>query len=242
MKKLLTLLALLCVSTLGFSQAAYVKAVDSATISTSGKTFTHQNVIGELNIQVEYVLSGGPTITSIILQGCMRGNTCQTLNTYAASANAVIGITGLYDYYTVVPTWTGGASPSVTINWLSTSNSSPFGNTPSSLFNNSYALVTTAATVKSSGGNLLGWMITNGVATACWLQVFNAVSGSVTLGTTVPVLSIPLPLATGQATIQAPQTALILASFSTAMSVAATTTPNGSTTCGTGATVQLWFQ
>lgn len=132
MKKLLWLALVLQTSAL-FGQAAYVRSVDTGTISTSGKVFTHTNTIAELNVNVEYVISGSPTITSIILQGCMRGGTCQTLSTYSASTNTVISVTGLYDSYTVTPTWTGGSSPTVTINWLGTSNSSPGGATASIL-------------------------------------------------------------------------------------------------------------
>jgi hypothetical protein len=240
------ILALLLGSSLCFGQAAYIKAVDSTSIATSGKTFTHINIIGELNITAEYVISGSPSITSIVLQGCMRGNgvtpDCVTLSTYTASTSGLVQVTGLFDQYTVTPTWTGGASPSVQVNWLGTANSSPSAITNAQLFNNNYAAITTAVTVKSASGQLLGWMITNGVATACWLQVFNATSGNVTLGTTVPVISIPLPLSAGGAVIQGPAYGSIPAIFSTAMSVAATTTANGASTCATGATVQLWFQ
>lgn len=112
-----------------FGQGAYVKATDARTITVSGAVFTHINAIAELNVNVEYLISGSPTITSIIFQGCMRGGTCQTLSTYTSSTSTIISVTGLYDFYTVTPTWTGGSSPSVTINWLGTSNSSPGGAT-----------------------------------------------------------------------------------------------------------------
>lgn len=112
-----------------FGQGAYVKAVDAKTISVSGTVFTHINTIAELNVNVEYVIAGSPTITSIIFQGCMRGGTCQILSTYTSSTSTVISITGLYDSYTVTPTWTGGTNPTVTVNWLGTSNSSPGGAT-----------------------------------------------------------------------------------------------------------------
>lgn len=108
-----------------FGQGAYVKAVDAKTISVSGTVFTHVNTIAELNVNAEYVITGSPTITSIILQGCMRGGTCTTLNTYTSSSNTTVSASGLFDTYTVTPIWTGGSSPTVTINWLGTSNSSP---------------------------------------------------------------------------------------------------------------------
>lgn len=108
-----------------WAQGAYTKAVDTGTISASGGIFTHINGIAELNIQAEYIISGSPTITSIILKGCMRGGTCSTLSTYTASSNTTVGVTGLYDSYQVIPTWTGGSNPSVQINWLASANSAP---------------------------------------------------------------------------------------------------------------------
>ena len=125
MRKLIALLLVLGASVASWGQAAYIKAVDTKTISTSGQVFTHLNIIGEVNVNVEYVISGSPTITSIILQGCMRGGTCQTLSTYLSSSSGVVSVTGLFDQYTITPTWTGGSSPSVTINWLATANTAP---------------------------------------------------------------------------------------------------------------------
>ncbi len=119
MKRSAIALLLIFVSSCLFADpVAYNKAKDSGTIKTSGTTFTHANIIGEMTFQIEYVITGSPTISSIVLSGCMRGGTCTTLNTYSSSSNTVVSASGLYDYYTVVPSWTGGTSPSVTVNWL----------------------------------------------------------------------------------------------------------------------------
>lgn len=126
--KLLMFALLLC--SMAEGQAAYTKAIESFTVSTSGNTFTHPNAIGELNWTAEYVLSGSPTITSIIVQGCMRGGTCDSLSTYSASVNGQVhGGGSTYDSYTVTPTWSACGSPpcTVKINWNGSANSSPSG-------------------------------------------------------------------------------------------------------------------
>jgi hypothetical protein len=96
--------------------------------------------------------------------------------------------------------------------------------------------VTTAVTVKGSSGFLYSWFLYNPNASVCYLQVFNTTTP--TLGTTVPILSLPVPATSGA---NIPPGSLATA-FNTAISVAATTTPTGSTTCTTGMTVNLWYQ
>lgn len=80
------------------------------------------------------------------------------------------------------------------------------------------------ATVKAAPGNLYGIDFYNPNAAACFIQIFDALIGSVTLGTTVPKLVKWVPANgaweekfTGEAKI----------TFSTGMAIAATTTPVG---------------
>lgn len=127
MNRILLALALLVSTSLVAEPVAYNKAKDTGKITASGSTFTHINIIGEIQLQVEYVIAGSPTISSIVLSGCMRGGTCAVLNTYSSSTSTIVGVTGLYDSYTVVPSWTGGVSPSVTINWLGATRASGGG-------------------------------------------------------------------------------------------------------------------
>lgn len=178
MKKLFAMLVL-C-SSFALGQAAYIKVVDSATIAASGKTFVHQNGVAELNINVEYVIAGSPTITAIILQGCMRGGTCSTLSTYTGSSNTVIAVSSaLFDNYVVTPTWTGGSSPTVTINWLGTANSSgnPAGSLdPCAATTRSVAVINTTASAQLIAGAA-------GKQTyVCWIQFsLSAVADNVSL-------------------------------------------------------------
>lgn len=96
--------------------------------------------------------------------------------------------------------------------------------------------VTTATAVKGSAGNVYGWYLYNPNASVCFLEVFN--TASPTLGTTVPILSLGIP-ATGAANI--PPGSIAVANFSTAIEIAATTASKGSSTCGTGMTVNIWY-
>lgn len=87
------------------------------------------------------------------------------------------------------------------------------------------ALSTTVTSVKSSAGELGLMQCYNPNTSQVYIQVFNVASGSVTLGTTTPLLSIPIgPSATGGFAMPNPGM-----NFSTAISVAATTTATGST-------------
>ena len=74
-------------------------------------------------------------------------------------------------------------------------------------------------------GQLYGYHILNTTVAVAYVQVFNVASGSVTLGTTAPTFVLGIP-ASGGATFNND----IGIAMGTAISVAATTTRNGSTT------------
>lgn len=141
---LLVLLAIMALwATQAHAQAAYNMDRDSGKITTSGGTWTHTNRIGSLNITFEVLINGSPTSSTVTIQGCGRGNlasygstnglnglqansaTCDVLDTYTANVSANRKITGLYDSYIVTATWSGGTSPTVQVNTLETSASSP---------------------------------------------------------------------------------------------------------------------
>lgn len=106
-------------------------------------------------------------------------------------------------------------------------NSSPvtLGTTTGALLN---ALSTTVKSVKSSAGQFYGIQCGNTNASEGYVQVFNIASGSVTLGTSTPIFSIPIAAtSTGGWMLPAP------VAFGTAISVAATTTATGSSALGT---------
>jgi hypothetical protein len=92
----------------------------------SGSTLTFNNSIGSGLMKLEYKISGGPATASIVLKGCMRGGTCDTLQTDTNTTDTMRLVSGLWDYMTIEPTFTGGASPSVRVNWLAITRS-PMG-------------------------------------------------------------------------------------------------------------------
>ena len=240
------------------AQAAYTAARESCKITASGGTCQFDNHIGALNLTFELLINGSPSTSVVTTQGCGRGNqaaygssalgvnglptvtfTCDTLDVYDVVANSNRKVTGLYDAYVVIWTNTGGTTPTLQVNVLETSASSPSSQTDPRVFLN--AAITSATTVKSNPGIVLGWMISNPNASACFLQIFDATSGNVTLGTTVPILSVPLGLSSVP-NIVTPQINVVLKRTTTAISVAATTTATGGSTCATGVIVNLWFQ
>jgi hypothetical protein len=86
-------------------------------------------------------------------------------------------------------------------------------------------LTTTVKSVKSSGGQLGMLQCYNPNSTQAYVQVFNVASGSVTLGTTTPLQSYAIaPSSTGGLAMSS-----VGVQFSTAISIAATTTAIGST-------------
>jgi hypothetical protein len=98
--------------------------------------------------------------------------------------------------------------------------------------------VTTAATVNSnSGAHYYGYDLYNPNASACYLQIFNTLTP--TLGTTVPVNSILVP-ATSRASLTSPLSSLGSTTGGAPISIAATTTPSGATTCVTGIVANMW--
>jgi hypothetical protein len=112
-----------------------------------------------------------------------------------------------------------------------------------SMFDNSGTAVTTVVSVKASAAGFYGYYIGNPNSTTCYLQIFNVGSGSVMLGSTVPNLTLPIPpqnVSNGNG--GANLSFSIPIAFSTALSVASTTTPNGGITTGCGMIVNLWFQ
>jgi hypothetical protein len=99
------------------------------------------------------------------------------------------------------------------------------------------ALSTTVQSVKGSAGKLGGWYIYNPNASAAFVQIFNVSSGSVTLGTTTPTLSLGVP-ATSAANLMSGEGV----DFGTAISIAATTTATGNTAPGTGLVTNILFK
>jgi len=101
------------------------------------------------------------------------------------------------------------------------------------------ALVGTVQTVQGTATNMGGYEILNSAATICYLQMFDAATAtSITLGTTVPDLSLGFP-AGAAANIPASNPGI---GFTNGLKIAATTTRAGSTPCGTGMDVNIFYK
>jgi hypothetical protein len=78
--------------------------------------------------------------------------------------------------------------------------------------------------IKATAGTVYGIVAVNTDATECFLHLYNLTAANTTVGTSTPVVTIPL-LATGGAVVSVPLGIL----FSTAITAAITTTVGGST-------------
>jgi hypothetical protein len=94
--------------------------------------------------------------------------------------------------------------------------------------------------VKASVGSVYGWFIFNAAASTRYVKFYNATAASVVVGTTAPVLTIPIPAGAG-ANIAMPHGL----AFSTAITVAATTGVADNDTGAPGANeviINLWYK
>lgn len=99
------------------------------------------------------------------------------------------------------------------------------------------ALNATVQAIKTSAGQLGKVQCDNNNAAWTYIQIFNATTGNVTLGTTAPAGIVPLaPSLSGGFALS-----LVGDQYSTAISVAATTTATGSTAPGTAINCQFSY-
>lgn len=98
-------------------------------------------------------------------------------------------------------------------------------------------LVATAQAAKASAGQVYGWYMYNPESAATFVHFYNTAQGSVTVGTTNPLFSIQLP-ATSASNVAFPHGI----PFSTAITVAATTTAGGNTAPATGVSLELFYK
>lgn len=288
-KRIGSILGLLLCAAMAFGQTPVVRDSITATSTSPQPAGTvavaqFNNQIGSAIATFEYVPGGTIGTASNVLRGCMRGGTCDILETSTTTTATKRTVVGLYDYFTITPTFTGGASPTLTVNMTmipggvinqnavftgaGVANSPLMDSSGRLIFVGSgagnglaqaasvfalpnpisatvpttvalNAAVTTPINLKATVGQLYALEIQNPNASVCFLQVFDVVQGSVTLGTTAPKFSVPL-LSSGEKYLSNIPFGLLQGS--TGISVAATTTSNGLTTCATGLVVSSWVQ
>jgi hypothetical protein len=124
---------------------------------------------------------------------------------------------------------------------LITAGASFFTPTPSTTGGWTYSLKNglsnTNSQIKSGQGTLGGWYVYNPNASVAYLQIFDTATGSITVGTTAPKLSIGIP------TASAANLELTCGiQFGTAICVAATTTATGGTAPSSALDCSFWFK
>jgi hypothetical protein len=98
-------------------------------------------------------------------------------------------------------------------------------------------LVATAQAAKASAGVLYGYYAYNPEAAVTFVHFYNTAQGSVTVGTTNPLFTIAIP-AGAAANLALPYGI----AFSTAITVAATTTAGGNTAPSTGVSLVVFYK
>lgn len=144
--------------------------------------------------------------------------------------NATSGTEGDYEF---LHTTSDGAlwvtqAPSTSNGWSTFMASSGDGST---------ALTNTAQAVKASAGTLGGWYIYNPNATATYVIIYNTAQGSVTVGTTNPQMVLCIP-PTSAANVEFGNGI----NFTTAISVAATTTGGGNSAPSTALESNFYYK
>jgi len=171
------------------------------------------------------------TSTTITGSVAVTGTFWQTTQPVSLTSTTITGTVAVTESgtWTVQPGNTANTTP-----WLTTQTPATSGGLSVSFTG---ALSTTVTSVKSSAGQLYGWFIGNPNASIAYVQIFNTASGSVTLGTTAPIMSLMIP-ASGSANVEYNNGI----AYGTAISIAATTTYNGSTAPGTGLVVNVMYK
>lgn len=118
----------------------------SGSISVSGGTLSITNLYGAFNATFEEIPNGAPATVSITVQGCMRGQTCDSAaDTNTATTASIRGVVfaKLYTSFLVTATWTGGTNVTITINPASSTarNSSGGGGGVTSIFSRAGVVV-----------------------------------------------------------------------------------------------------
>ena len=99
------------------------------------------------------------------------------------------------------------------------------------------ALTNSAQVIKGSAGQMYGYYIYNPNASATYVIVYNIAAASVTVGTSTPAMVFCIP-ATSGANLSIPQGI----AFSTAMSIAATTTGGGNSAPSSSLECMVWYK
>lgn len=91
--------------------------VESQPLTVSGNTLTFLDALGTVTNTFEVIVNGGPATLTTTLNGVMTGGTVTALASSTSTTSFILSATGgPYTKYTITATWTGGVSPSITVN------------------------------------------------------------------------------------------------------------------------------
>lgn len=214
-----------------FASSAY--ADNYAVTLGSGKTFGSKTVTS-----VDYAQQLLCDVTTP--SQCVAVNSSGVLSVGATQVGTwTIGVLGTtVDAPCTLPATTTGCSlVAVDKALANAANSPPPLGTTGGWSSTMTAALTSVTAIKASPGQVGELYCYNPNSIAAFVQVFNTASGSVTLGTTVPLRSYGIPpTAAGGVAMN-----VIGIQFSTAISYAATTTATGASLVSTGLTCNVSF-
>lgn len=93
--------------------------------------------------------------------------------------------------------------------------------------------------VTTGSCQLKGWILNNGGSTATWLQIWDALSANITVGTNAPNHTLLIPAGSPAVVFPIEQGPGI--QFSNAITVAATSTETGSTNPNANLSMEIFF-
>lgn len=103
------------------------------------------------------------------------------------------------------------------------------------------ALSNTAVAISAISGRLYGWHVFNPGTALAYVQVYNLAAASVVVGTTTPTITLALP-SNSTSNVGVDGLFSIPVEFSSAISMAATTTPTGGTAPGTALLANMFYR
>jgi hypothetical protein len=97
-----------------------MQSISQFSLVQSGYPFSLQNTVGIASggtLIITYTISGAPATLSIAVQGCKNASSPVVIDTYIGVAGTTrnISISDTYDYFVVLPQWTGGNNVTVTV-------------------------------------------------------------------------------------------------------------------------------
>jgi hypothetical protein len=176
---LLALLFLVPAVFLPDTAAAQLKvSVAGTAVTVSGTPIPILNNAGAMQVTFEELITGSPSTVSIVIQGCMQGGTCDTLetNTSTSGGNRSPTISKPYDKFVITPSWTGGTNVTFTVNVTLTTAQSGSGGGSGGAVASVYGR--TGAVVASGGDYSVGQVTNAAKVQTCTNQVLSAVDAT----------------------------------------------------------------